>query len=315
MKLIRDAFAGSLLAGSTAVVACSGELAPTSTAGGNMGVANPDSTAAGGTTGSSPGNATGSGTTTGRGGTGAVLTVLTIPANSTQLQSLTYTISGGPGGSYGPHTEAIGGAQSIEWVSDGIVPGCGYTVAVTGSDPQGDVCSGTSRAFCVVASQVTSVNLSFTCTRVPTAAIDAGVMVVHPNDAGVQQGGTDAGALLQCPTIASVAASPALLLENEPSTVSATTDPASADVVWSAVSPDGGGGSGTIGGFFGTDGGASSSGDSLSFNCGSFVGEVTITAQTQLEVVPLGQDASINSCSGAPFTSKETQIICVGTTP
>jgi hypothetical protein len=312
MKLIQNAFAVGVLASSAALVSCSGQLAPTSASGTGTGGSNAGNTANGSTAnGSSAGTGTGFanvGTTTTAGGTGSVETILTIAANGAQWRTLSYTISGGPGGSYGPITQTVDDAPSLEWVSGGIVAGCYYSITVTGEDSTGAVCSGSSVSFCVVAGQLSSVALRVTC-KTPVDAADAAIITTSglPLDAGV----TLAQPGAQCPILESVKASPAELLETEPSTVSATTNPADAAVVWSATGPDAGG-SGTIGGFFGADGGATSSGNSLSFDCGSFVGVVTITAQTQLEVLPPGQDASTDVCSGMPLTSKETTIVCDG---
>lgn len=210
MKLIRNALAVGLLAGAAAIVACSGQLAPTTTGGSNT--PNPGSAAIGGNAG--------------------------IPEAT--------------------DTTAIDAAD------DAIIDTVGI---VTIGPPTGIV-------------------------------VDASVTIA-------QQG------TYQCPTLDTVGASPAELISPELARISATTNPPGAPVLWSVAGVVGGCDSDTIGGFFGPDGGPSSSGDSLSFSCGSCVcGAVAITVQTQLDAVPPGQDASINVCNGAPFTSFSFNIVC-----
>lgn len=297
MKLIRNVLAAGIFAGAAAIVACSGQTSPTGTAGtqgGNSPVGN-------------NGN-----TTQGVGSVRTALTVVTPLLNGDQFQSFSYTISGGPGGTYGPTTETIGDAQSIEWVSGGILAGCGYTLSVTGSDSHGDPCSGTSASFCVTAGQTTAVGLNITCT-IPTdaatsATIDTGSVAVDASVSVTAQGA------FACPGISSFSASPAELLGQQPSLVSVATT--GGTVVWSATACAAGDnlpGSGTIGGFFNTaDGGSDTSDNSVNFNCGSCTGVTTVTAQVQLNVVPLGGTTAENVCNGVPFTTYTASIVCEG---
>jgi hypothetical protein len=60
---------------------------------------------------------------------------------------LDWTITG-PGGTYSGSTQ-FGAAQSIEFVVGGILAGSGYTITLTGTDPSGDPCTGTSAPFAV----------------------------------------------------------------------------------------------------------------------------------------------------------------------
>lgn len=213
MESVRNAVAVSLLAGSAAIVACAGELAPTSHASSSAGVSDP-----------------GSPTETGDTGT-----------NTSASETTDTTAS-----------DAADGAM-ID--TSGIV--------VDASAP----------------------------------LIDAGVPFVAP----VQPDAYSCSAGLSW-----FAVDPAEVYGSETTTVSATTDPPGATVVWSATATCVEGG--TIGGFFGPDGGASSSGDSLSFSSGTCCAVITITAQTQLEIVPPGQDASINVCIGAAFASYSAHL-------
>lgn len=319
MKLIRNAFVGGLLAGPAAIVACSGQLAPTSTASGGSDGPSSGSTTTGWNTGSSPGVSssgsttvsvnTGSGSTSIGANTGSVETVLVVPNDGRQVQSFSYEISGGPASSSGSFTEPTGDAGLVEWVSGGIVAGCGYTVTVTGEDPWGNMCSGSSVSFCVLPEQLSSVSMRLACT-VPADTglpiLDASPIAIDSPPSLVGQGP------YTCPGIASFTVEPAEILGSQAAALNVTTVGNSAGtIVWTDVWSDG-----SVcptdapAGFFGPDGGATSSGNSVSFSCAGCTGAVVLTAQAQLDIVPAGQDASTNVCEGVQFTSYSANIVC-----
>jgi hypothetical protein len=94
---------------------------------------------------------------------------------------LDWSVSG-PQGSYLGRVY-FGDAHSIEFVVGGIQAGNGYTVTLTGTDPSGQSCSGTSAPFQVVAGAVSAAAVLITCPPpvVPASVTTGGVSV----DAGV----------------------------------------------------------------------------------------------------------------------------------
>lgn len=287
MRLVRDALAVGMLAVTAAIAACSG---PTALDG----------------TGDYP-NGGKFGNTANTGDIGSVRTSLTVnSATNAQLQSLDYTISGPPG-TFGPSLVTIGDAQSIEWVAGDIAVGCGYTISVTATDTAGDVCSGTSTTFCVIANKVAAVGLTINC-EVPTDAaiaanIGTGAISVVAGVTLTQQ------PAYSCPGISSFAINPAGLAPGELATVSvALTGNSAGTVSWTS---SGCNGTGTLGGFLDpADGGADTTDDTVAFSCGSCNGNTLVTATAELDVVRLGQTATTNVCSGVSFTTMTASISC-----
>ena len=299
MKLIRNALAVTLLAGAAAVAACSGELAPMHAAGSHTSAVNPGSATDSSTSRSGDTESTISAADSGSGkssvNTGSVNAV---SVDGAQVQSFSSTISGGPGGSYGPTLETIGDGQPIEWTVGGILAGCGYTLSVSGTDSFGDVCSAESSSFCVVAGQTTAVGLMIACKPPPTSG--------RPPQPQAASG---------CPSIDSFSISPAEVIGAQSSMLSVTTTGTGGTVAWSATCS----GSGTIGGFFNpSDGAADTTGTTVEFRCGTCNGVARATVQ--LDVVPPGQDASTNTCNadasppyplaGPAITSVAGVIVC-----
>lgn len=74
----------------------------------------------------------------------------------------------GPHGSYSGRVY-FGDAHSIEFVVGGIAAGDGYRITLTGTDRDGQLCSGTSAPFNVAAGAVTGAPVDIVC---PTGAVD-----------------------------------------------------------------------------------------------------------------------------------------------
>jgi hypothetical protein len=202
----------------------------------------------------------------GTGNTGAVGMHLFIPNSSFTISSLNWTITNGTNtytGTINMTDDAGNAAQSIEFVAGPVVAGSGYTVTLSGSDSNGDPCTGTSPTFTVNAGTSTTAQavVNVTCT-VPTdaavattvdsgsVAVDAGVTIVDQTP-------------FQCPGITGVAISPAELHPPELSTISAGVAAGSGGVgtlTWSATCV--GGGTPIIG---------SATSPTTTFSCGSAI--------------------------------------------
>jgi hypothetical protein len=141
------------------------------------------------------------------------------------------------------------------------------------------------------------------CSGHPPAIAETGRVSI---DASVV---VDAQAAYACPGIAAFSVSPAAVLGSQLAGLSISTIGGPATIEWTAIP---GKGSGTITGFVGADGGQDTTDPSVSFNCGTFTGPVTVTVQVQLDTVIPGQDASTNVCSRVPFTSISGNIVCEG---
>jgi hypothetical protein len=94
---------------------------------------------------------------------------------------LDWSISG-PAGSYSGRVY-FGDARSIEFVAGGIQAGSGYTITLTGTDRDGQSCTGTSAPFTVVAGTVTGAGVLISC---PGSGVQANVTTGGVSvDAGV----------------------------------------------------------------------------------------------------------------------------------
>jgi hypothetical protein len=292
MKFIRNALAVGLVAAAASVAACSSQHGATT--GSNTNTSGPN-------VGSTQGT---------KGNVGKVAMAWQV-ATGINVTDLHYTITGSgatAGNNYGPLDANIGDAMSAEWVAGGIAAGCGYTLSVSGTDSNNDPCSGTTGTFCVTAGATSYEQISVVCLE-PTdgqvtadvtqgsVAVEAGITVVPV-------------APYTCPGITSFGIVPAELLGTQPGAVSIQTTGTVSAIHWTASgcnnSPGQGPGSGAVGGF--TDPTAANT----SFNCGSCMGQVTVTAQVDYDQVQPGSDAATNVCAGAPFTTFTGLINCEG---
>ena len=269
MKLIRNAFAVSLLAAAS-VAACSSQH---------------------GTTGTGPGSNTvgvlpGQGASDGLGTVGMHLQI----ANGVLLQNLTWTISGTGLPSYNGSVP-IGDAQSIEFIAGGIQAGGPYTITLTGTDNQADPCTG-SATFSIVAGATSSAVVIVTCTQPADAAIaadvttgnlaiDAGVVVVN-------------SAAYHCPGISAFSINPAEVLS--PQTASLQ--------ISEVVTPGGTPGNNTItwtasNGTFTDTNSTTSSLAAPTFSCGAFTGVANVTVTIAMYGSNNGVDAG-NVCATEP---------------
>jgi hypothetical protein len=267
MKLIRNALAAGFAVAAVSVVACSSQQSSTGTPSGSNG--------GGGTPG-----------IVGESGTGTVRMHLNLAPGVT-LTAVHWTISGGPSGQSGYSGDVtIGDAGSLEFVAGGILAGSGYTLSITGTDSQGDPCSGsTTSPFTVVAGAVTQAVVQFTCTApgaeggVVAATVNTGSVEI---DAGVVYIVGDAGQTITCPGISSFSISPAEINLSQSATLTlATVGAASPTITWS-VSPAGGG----------TFGAPAST--LTTFTCSGTAAQVSISATVALP--------GSTVCNGEPFT-------------
>jgi hypothetical protein len=268
MKLIRNSFAASVAFAALAVAACSAQPGSTGGASGTNG--------GGGQTG-----------VLNQGGFGQVHMNLDIPGG-TSITSLSWTITNGANTYTG--IDAIGDAQSAEFVAGGVLAGSGYVVTITGTDSNGDTCLGSSAPFSVTAGNVAQVVLGVVCTVPPdgSTAADVGTGAVEV-DAGFSLFNTGAVA---CPGISSFSISPAEInLAGTASLSLATVGPA-ATIAWT-VSP-------ANGGTFG-----STTAASTTFQCANVPAagsQVTVTATVALP------DSGL--CSGKQFTTMSALVNC-----
>ena len=97
---------------------------------------------------------------------------------------LNWTISG-PAGSYSG-TVHFGNARSLEFVVGGVAAGDGYTITLSGPDPNGDPCTGTSAPFMVSPGATTGAGVIIECFTGDGGAVAATVMTGNVAvDAGV----------------------------------------------------------------------------------------------------------------------------------
>ena len=218
MKLIRNAFVAGIAFSALTVAACSSTHSP----------------AGNGTGSNGSGGGVGQIAQDGTGQVGAHLTL----APGVTLTSASWTITG-PNTYSG--TVQIGDAESLEFVAGGIIAGSGYTVKITGTDSQGDMCSGTSAAFSITAGATSNAVLQVTCTKVNDASINAAAVNTGSAqvDAGVVFVSTDGG-VFNCPGITSFSISPAEINLAGTAVLTTLTTGAPSTVVYSASPASGG---------------------------------------------------------------------------
>lgn len=292
MKLIRNAFAiGAVAAASLA--ACSSQHG---------------STGAG--TGSGGGGNTAVLANAGGGDTGTVKMHLMIAAGDF-LYALNYTCTGPS--VIPPGTVNFNDAQSIEYVLGGIAAGSGYQCTLTGTDSNGDPCSGTTTMFSVSAGQVSGAGVNITCTVPSDASIaadvntgsvgfDAAVTVV--NQGAFSCPGITAFSIVPSEIIGSQSAQ-LTLNETGPIGLAADGGATTSDLIWTATcaTPP----CGTF-----TPGGATSNASNPSFVCGPNAETVTVTAQVTNFETSISTGTTSDVCAGKPFTTMSATIQCEG---
>jgi hypothetical protein len=157
------------------------------------------------------------------GNTGSVGMHLNIGTSGFTISSLNWTIANGSNsyqGTINMTDDAGNAAQSIEFVAGPVVAGGNYVVTLSGSDSNGDPCTGTSPPFTVNAGTSTTATaaVNVTCT-VPTDAavsqtVDSGTVAVDASVILVSQ------SAFQCPGITGVSISPAELHPPQIATIS-----------------------------------------------------------------------------------------------
>ncbi|HTB77095.1 MAG TPA: hypothetical protein VK762_27810 [Polyangiaceae bacterium] len=289
MKLIRNALAIGAVAAAS-VVACSSQHGAGTVGSGSTG--GPSIAAIPGQDGS----------------LGSIHAALIISGGN--LYSLNYTCTGPS--VIPPGTVDFNDAQSVEWVLGGIQAGSGYVCTLSGTDSNGDPCSGTSSSFNILPGTVSGATVNVTCT-VPTDAstladvnqgsvgFDAGVTVVHQGAFG-------------CPGINSFAISPSEVIGSQtaqlslsevgPTGLAADGGPSSSDIIWTATC-----GTPPCGTFS-----PSANAASPTFTCGPDQNDqiVTVTAQVTNFETSISTGVTSDVCAGAKFTTMTATIDCEG---
>jgi len=286
MKLIRNAFALGIAITAISVAACSTQ--PGSTGSGGSG---------NGTTASLNGNQGGD-----VGSIGATLQI----APGVTVPSLNWTITSTTNTSLPPYTGVVQiqndagvAANSVEFVAGGILAGS-YTVTLSGTDSNGDPCTGTSATVTVTPGAVSSAVVIVQCTVATDAALAADVTTGSiAVDAGVF---LDGQAPYQCPGITSFAISPAEVLPPQTAALSSISSGFSGGTetfLWSTTCTGA-----TI---------TNATSASATFSCGS---ELNVTCPVTLTVNLDGVSASGGDAglvcpgSAAYFETLTANIVC-----
>jgi|HubBroStandDraft_4_1064222.scaffolds.fasta_scaffold03773_3 hypothetical protein len=233
------------------------------------------------------------------GDTGTVGLHLQI-GNGVSLQLLSFTISGTGLPSYAGSVP-IGDAQSIEFEIGGIQAGGPYTIAFSGTDTQGDPCTG-SATFNIVVGATTSATVTIICTQPPDASLAANVTTgTLAIDAGVT---LTPAAAYQCPGISSFSINPAEILAPQTAALQVATiegsggSPGTPTLVWT-----------TTAGTFVDTSSTTSNLAAPTFRCGGFIGTAIVTVTVGLTGSNNGVDAG-NVCAGAPYDTASGNIVC-----
>jgi hypothetical protein len=245
------------------------------------------------------------------GDTGTVQLNLQIAAGDF-LYALNYTCTGPS--AIPPGTVNFYDAQSIEYILGGVQAGVGYQCTLTGTDSNGDPCSGTTTPFMVSAGQVTGASVAITCT-VPTDAssaadVSTGSVGIDATANVVNQGA------FACPGITAFSIVPAELIGSQPAQLTidetgpiglaADGGPTSSDIIWTATCA-----SPPCGAF--SPGGATSNASTSSFMCGPKTPQdVTIEAQVTDYETNLSTGVTSDVCAGKLFTTLTATIHCEG---
>ncbi|MGH7436152.1 MAG: hypothetical protein ACRENE_10810, partial [Polyangiaceae bacterium] len=248
------------------------------------------------------------------GNTGSVGTHLFIPNSTFTIDSLNWVITNGTNsynGTLNMTDDAGNAAQSIEFVAGPVVAGSGYTVTLSGSDSNGDPCTGASAMpFTVSAGTMTTATtvVNVVCT-VPTDAnlaqtVDSSSVAV---DAGVT---IQNQAPFQCPGITGISITPAELHPPEAAQISGfETIPANPGgtptFAWSATCDSAG--TPVIG-----DVNAAST----TFGCGTATGQsCTLTLTVGLDGKGADGGTVGQVCAGVGNTTISERIRCEGPSP
>jgi hypothetical protein len=288
MKLIRNAFAFGAVA-VAALAACSSQHGSTGPGTGSNGGSTAVIANAGG------------------GDTGTVKMHLMV-APGDFLYSLSYTCTGPS--VIPPGMVSFNDAQSIEYVLGGIAAGSGYQCTLTGTDSNGDPCSGTTTQFTVSAGQVSGAGVNITCT-VPSDAstaadvntgsvgFDAAVTVV--NQGAFACPGITAFSIVPSEIIGS---QPAQLTVNETGPIGLAADggATTSDVIWTATCA-----TPPCGSFS-----PSTTASNPTFTCGPNAEQVTIQAQVTNFETSISTGVTSDVCAGKPFTTMQATIQCEG---
>jgi len=221
----------------------------------------------------------------GQGDVGAIGGNLTI-GNGVTVASLQWTITsttaGGPTytGNIQITNDAGISATAVQFVAGGIQAGT-YTVTISGSDSNGDPCTGTSGVVTVTAGTTTEIALLVTCTAPTDAALAADVTT---GSIGVEAGVTLVGqSPYQCPGISSFSISPASILPPQTAalaSVSTSFSGGTETFLWTSSNTGA-----TI---------TNATSANATFACGSATGNVTVTLTVNLDGVSAsGGDAGL----------------------
>jgi hypothetical protein len=220
------------------------------TSGGNTG-ANGDAGGGGGNTGAN-GDAGGNGGNTGTpsdagmdggdattnpagadGGTGTVGGHMSM-GPGVSIASLQWLITNGGVRYVG--TVTVDNSRSAEWVAGGIAEGNGYTLTVTGTDSDGDPCSGVTVPFAVQAGATVHVVLAVSCF---VSADSAPLASVETDSGDVDESLPPMnGSFSDCPSITSLSMNPADQAAGVPAQFGVMTSGPAAPVTWT-VAPGG----------------------------------------------------------------------------
>jgi hypothetical protein len=227
-----------------------------------------------------------------------------VTPQGTNLDFITWTVSNGTNTYSG--TENLGDAAvqgPIGFVAGGILAGTGYTVSIAGTDDSGDVCSGTSSPFTVVADVNTLVTLNVTCIIPTDAALAPDVTT---GSVQIEAGITfDAQAPYQCPGISAFSILPGLIATGTSAQLSVAQEGGSAGtILWSATL-----GATSVPATPAQLTFSSTTSGNPTVACGK-AGTYRITVTLSLHATPLGTDASVNVCLGQPLTTMSATLVC-----
>jgi hypothetical protein len=218
MDLVRYSPGAGLVAWAAAVISCSGPVVKAGSAGVGTATVSSGSPARVGVVGSN-----------GR-DTGTVGGHLSL-GTGVSLTSLEWAITNG-GNPY-TGTVDIGDAQAVEWVAGGILQGTGYTLTVSGSDTEGDPCSGTTMPFTVLAGETVQVVLAVTCLVPGDSAVAGDVTTGSAEvDASVT---LTTSTFIACPSITSLSINPAAEVIGTPVQLGVTTKGPHPMITWTVT--------------------------------------------------------------------------------
>ena len=207
-----------------------------------------------------------------------------------------------------PGTVNFNDAQSIEYTLGGIAAGSGYQCTLTGTDSNGDPCSGVTTSFSVIAGQVTGAGAAITCTVPTDAALGADV-----NNGSV---GFDATVQVQnqgaygCPGITAFSVTPSEVIDSQTAQLTASETgpiglapdggPPISNILWTATC------AAPPCGTFSPNAAAAAP----TFVCGATAQQVTVTAQVTDFQTSIATGVTSDVCAGRLFTTMQATISC-----